>query len=170
MKHYISIITIIAIGLMAGTALAGCSPSPSAPTFAEANNLAGAWVGESKPIVLWARAKTIPIAIVVQPNGEVSGKWGDATIVGGKVEKRGFVGSWFWPEERGFLAKVRLRGNIIDAEQIRRDYAYIIFQKYEDGEWRKAGVNSSGSNIGGKNTMILSTTGLVLRKQGHESK
>jgi hypothetical protein len=138
-----------------------CSRASSVPS--PEKNLIGTWVGETIPIVLWVNSKSIPVTIVIQPSGKITGMLGDAKIINGIVKNRQstVIGKLFG--HRGFAIQVKLQGNIIDSGQIHRDSACVLFIDYKDGAWHGS-FNSSGSKTGGKNTMMLSTINMVLRK------
>ena len=127
------------------------------------DNLVGTWVGETNPIVLWVNAKSIPVKIVIQPNGEITGMLGDATIVNGIVKNRNNSIMGKFLDHSGFSIIVKLQGNIIDSEQIHRRSANVFFIDYKDKEWHGS-IHTSGTNIGGKNTMVLTTNNMALRK------
>jgi len=125
--------------------------------------IVGTWVGETKPIVLWVNAESIPVSLIINPNGVITGMLGDATIVNGIVKNRrnSISGKLFG--HRGFSIIVKLQGNIIDSEQICRHSANIFFIDYKDGEWHGS-FHSSGTNVGGKKSMVLTSSDMVLRK------
>jgi hypothetical protein len=153
------ILVITVFILLIGLTSASYANSAQSPD----ETLVGTWVGETKPIVLWVNAKSIPVKIVIQPSGEITGMLGDATIVKGIMKNRhnSIMGKFL--NHRGFSIIVELQGKIIDAEQIHRRSANIFFIDYKDGEWYGS-FHTSGTDIGGKNAMVLTTTDMVLRK------
>jgi len=133
------------------------------PSIAEKNDLVGTWTGETQPVVDWVEAREIPVTLTIHRSGEISGRVGDADIVGGIVKPgRGWVLKMLgWGRE--FVAKAMLQGFIIEAENIRRDRVNILFD-IEDNELR-GGLHSSGSKIGDRKTMRLSTRAMILRRR-----
>jgi hypothetical protein len=67
-------------------------------------------------------------------------------------------------DQRYYIVQVRLKGNIIDAEQIHRRSANIFFLDYKDGEWQNCSFHSSGTEVGGKKMMALISYKTVLRR------
>jgi hypothetical protein len=149
---------IVLIGLTSAS-YANPVRSPEVP-----NHLVGKWEGAVRPGVIWVEAKSIPVTVAIKQNGEISGMLGDATIVNGTVIDRTktFLGKVM--DHRGYIVQVKLQGNIIDAEQIHRRSANIFFLDFKDGEWQNCSFHSSGTEIGGKKMMVLTSCKTVLRK------
>ena len=148
----------------------GCNDSPAAPASlaaaaatqsastrpADESRLAGRWTGNAAIIVQWTQQKQLPVTLDITADGIVTGRVGDAGLVNGRFVSR-------WPNT-GYRVHGRLEGNLIDAEQVRRDAVDILFERTDDGTLT-GGLHSSGSKFGGRSSMKLSATSLVLRRQ-----
>ena len=120
-------------------------------------DFAGTWTGSRDVMVRLGEQKTLTVRLQVAPDGSVNGTVGDATLVNAKLQRG-----------RGDLARSLnlgsdwhihgdLKGDLIQAEQIRRDGIDILFHR--DGEGLKGGLHSTGSEFGGKEKMKLSGRG-----------
>ena len=133
-------------------ALAGCngtSTTPSKPV--------GRWSGSGDIIVQWAKQQQLPVTLDVAADGTVTGTVGDARLVDGK-----FVANSLGNRE--FRVHGKLQGNLIDAEQVRRDEIDILFDHSED-DVLSGGLHSSGSEFGGSKSMKLSVAKMELRRE-----
>ena len=119
--------------------------------------LAGEWRGNAAIIVNWTRQKSLALHLYIDADGKVSGTVGDAKLTDGTFVSNA-LGS------REFRVHGRLAGNLLDDEQIRRYAVDILFNVTEDGSL-VGGLHSSGSKIGGKKSMKLSATKMVLRRE-----
>ena len=143
------------------TCIVGCGKQPTPPAAGSsrsnpaAADLAGYWAGEATIIVQWARQEKLPVDLRIEPDGQVSGTVGDAKLVDGRL-RRQKAGS-------PFRVHGKLEGNLIDAEAIRRDSVDVLFHVAEDGTLA-GGVHSGGSKFGGKDSMKLSASKMVLRR------
>ena len=122
----------------------------------------GHWKGQAKIIVSWTKQKDLPIDIQIHPDGTVEGKVGDAALVNGKLEKKSWVYTKIFQHENPYRITGDLQGDIIADEGIRRDSVFISL-RVEDGKI-DGGLGTSGTKIGGKETMILSAMDVSLTK------
>ena len=138
----------------------GQPPAASSQTSANVaagqfDDMAGHWAGSAKVIVQWAKQKDLPVDLVIEPDGRVSGTVGDAKLIDG----------WLRAQRVGAPLRVhgKLDGNLIDAEAIRRDAIDVLLHPGPDGTLT-GGLHSSGWEIGGKGSMKLSASDLTLRR------
>ena len=126
------------------------------------DELTGQWLGNTHVIVQWSQTKTIPVNLNISSDGSVTGKVGNAQLVGAKLisGRNNLMRSIDWG--RDYIVKADLDGNIVAAEKIHRDRINIIFDLV-DGKL-VGGTHTSGLWIGGKNSMVFSTTNLILEK------
>jgi hypothetical protein len=82
--------------------------------------MAGHWEGNARIIVSWCHQKNLPVAVDIHADGSVSGKIGDATLVGGHFLPHR---SWPW---RHTLVTGKLDGAIVAAEGITRSDVTMI--------------------------------------------
>jgi hypothetical protein len=117
--------------------------------------LVGRWAGDAEIIVQWARQKRLPISLDVAADGTVTGTVGDSRLVDGRFVSR-------WPNA-GYRVHGRLEGDLIGAEQVRRDAVDILFERAFDSTLT-GGLHSSGADVGGSDRMKLSAGDMVLRR------
>ena len=107
-------------------------------------------------VVNWTKQKSLPLQLEIDSGGKVTGTVGDARLLDGKFVSNA-LGS------TRFRVHGRLEGDLIDQENIRRDAVDILFNAADDGSL-VGGLHSSGSKFGGKESMKLSATKMVLRR------
>lgn len=120
----------------------------------------GEWRGDGKIIVTWCRQERLPFHLFVRADGRVSGSVGNAAISDGFVKKN----SWFldWLGNPEYMIEATLGGSIVASEGIRRESIKLIVDLV-DHELH-GGFHTSGSKVGGKDSMILSGTSVKLFK------
>lgn len=123
---------------------------------------AGRWHGSAEIVVNWTTQRTLEVHIVIDSAGRVTGMLGDARIVDGHVQpNRGALARWFgWRSD--YIITGTLDGAIIEAEGVVRSGVRIPFNVVADR--LEGGVHTTGSKTGGKESMMLSARGLVLRR------
>lgn len=148
---------------VARPALANEPPAPTVGTAMVASGkederakLAGEWSGNAAIIVAWVKQKSLPLRLNIAADGTVTGSVGDAALRDAKFISNA-LGS------TRFRVHGRLEGNLVDAEEIRRDAVDILFNVADDGSL-VGGLHSSGSKFGGSKSMKLSATKMVLKR------
>ncbi len=125
----------------------------------------GNWKGKAKIIVNWTKQRRLPMEFKVKEDGSVFGHIGDAGLMGRIKENSG----WFSDDdEKKYLIKGKLSGDIIEDEGIIRDEIYLILRGVSDRDIIKGGFHTSGWHVGGKNTMKMSGTKMVLQRVSSE--
>jgi len=99
--------------------------------------MVGHWEGSARIIVSWCHQKNLPVAVDIHADGSVTGKIGDATLVGGHFLSRR---SWPW---RHTMVTGKLDGDIVAAEGIARPDVTMMCD-FSDGSF-KGQLDTSGS-------------------------
>lgn len=99
--------------------------------------MVGHWEGNARIIVSWCHQKNLPVAVDIHADGSVTGKIGDATLVGGHFLSHP---SWPWGHT---LVTGKLAGAIVAAEGITRPEVTMMCD-YSDGSF-KGQLDTSGS-------------------------
>ena len=103
----------------------------------------GHWDGNARIIVSWCHQKNLPVAVDIHADGSVTGKIGDATLIGGSFEaNRGWLGRKL-NLATDYIITGKLDGAIVAAEGITRDKIYIPLNLKDDTF--VGGINTSGS-------------------------
>lgn len=131
--------------------LVSCIPAPLTEVPPD---MVGDWQGEAKIIVAWVEQEMLPVALTIHEDGTVEGHVGDATLVSGSIRSNS-VGS-------EYIIVADLDGAIVSTEDVHRDGVKIPMDF--DGERFAGGVASTGTKAGGKETMILTASDLVLHR------
>lgn len=124
--------------------------------------MTGHWEGDARIVVSWCKQTSLHCAMDVAPDGTVTGKIGDATLVNASlVRNRGWVARRL-DLATDYIVKGELKGDMVASERIRRRGVSIPLDFTAAGY--AGGVHSTGSRFGGKSTGILSASGLTLVK------
>ena len=99
--------------------------------------MVGHWEGNARIIVSWCHQKNLPVAVDIHADGSVTGKIGDATLVGGH-----FLSHRSWPW-RHTMVTGKLDGAIVAAESITRSYVTMICD-FSNGSF-KGQIDTNGS-------------------------
>ena len=136
--------------------------SLSAQTKATRDSMTGVWCGSAQIRVDWTTQKTLGVRLVVPASGEITGQIGDAHLVGARLQpNRGSVGRML-NMKTDYIVTGKLVGPVIASENVTRGEVKMPLN-WTGSEFR-GGVNTDGWKIGGKNHMVLSASGLVLRR------
>jgi hypothetical protein len=122
--------------------------------------MVGHWKGEAQIFVNWTKAKTLPVDIVIGRDDRVTGMIGDAKLVDARF---GSNRRWLSVQLRwktAYIIEGSLDGAVIAAENIRRERAMLPLNWNEDRF--EGGVNTSGTEAGGADSMVLAAGRLVL--------
>ncbi|MEO8620912.1 MAG: hypothetical protein ABI625_07595 [bacterium] len=122
----------------------------------------GAWEGSAHITVDWTPQTELFVRIIIREDGGVTGTIGDANLTDARFfDNRGFLARSirFAPN---WIIEGRLSGFIIRAEDIRRESVRISVARKADTF--EGSLSTSGTNDGGKDSMKLTASGLVLRR------
>lgn len=150
--------------LIAMLAVAGAAQSCAA--FAGVPAETGRWKGSAEIIVTWCKQKELPIEIEIFPDGRVTGKIGDAIVENGRFSETS--GMLVWLGNSRYVISAGLKGPIVKAEGITRK-SIELFVNLSD-ERLTGGFHTSGGKFGGKDSMMLSGSGLNLLRQPKENR
>ena len=140
---------IVCIIMAMAVWLVSCTPAPLTEVPPD---MVGDWQGEAKIIVVWVDQEMLPVALTIHEDGTVDGSVGDATLVEGSIRSN--------PVGSEYIVVADLEGAIVAAEDVTRDGVKIPVDF--DGERFVGGVASTGTKAGGKETMVLTASDLVL--------
>lgn len=127
------------------------------------NEMIGDWEGDTQVIVLWCNQKIIPVSLSLSEDGSIDGKIGDADLRNANLKKKR---NWFGSKNdkrTKYMVKGDLEGSIVEAEDISRPKVFIHL-RIENNKL-SGSLATSGSKIGGKENMILTTTSLKLSRK-----
>jgi hypothetical protein len=99
--------------------------------------MVGHWEGNARIIVSWCHQKNLPVVVDIHADGSVTGKIGDATLVGGH-----FLSHRSWPWGHTMVTG-KLDGAIVAAEGIARSGVTMICD-FSDGSF-KGQIDTNGS-------------------------
>ena len=122
--------------------------------------MVGHWEGTAHIVVSWCYQTNLPVKVDIHPDGSVSGTVGDAKLTDGHfLRNRG----WLFRQlnlATDYIIRAGLEGPMVAAEGITRSKVYIPLN-FTDGIFA-GGVNTSGTDFGGKNSMCLAAAHLKL--------
>jgi hypothetical protein len=105
--------------------------------------MTGHWEGNSQIIVSWCHQKNLSVAVDIHADGSVTGKIGDATLVGGRFAvNRGWLGRKL-NLATDYIITGQLNGPIVAAESIARERVFIPLNLKDNA--LLGGINTSGS-------------------------
>jgi hypothetical protein len=121
----------------------------------------GRWRGEANIVVNWTKARTIPIDITIVDHDSVTGRIGDAKLVGGVLSRnRGWLGRAL-DVKTDYIVDGRLEGPLLEAEGILRTSVRMPMN-FRLGQW-VGSVHSSGTPAGGAKSMIFTASFTLYR-------
>jgi hypothetical protein len=122
--------------------------------------MVGHWEGNAHIIVSWCHQKNLPVKVEIQADGSVTGSVGDAKLTAGRFgQNRGWLGRRL-NLATDYIIAGDLDGPLVAAEGITRERVKIPLNF--NGSAFQGGVNTSGSNFGGKASMWLAARSLEL--------
>ena len=125
--------------------------------------MAGAWSGNAEIFVNWTAQRSLPVKLTIAPDRSVIGTIGDATLRNGRFESTRNALERAVHEKTDWVVKGDLEGDVIKAEGIRRASVTVPLN-WIDGRF-EGGVNTSGSHLGGKESMWLAAGRLRLQRR-----
>lgn len=124
--------------------------------------MVGHWKGQAQIVVSWCQQRVLPVQVVIHPDGTVTGTVGDAKLTEGRFDQnRGWLGRRL-NLATDYIIAGNLDGDVVAAEGIRRERVKLPLDF--NGSTFKGGVNTSGSNFGGKARMWLAAMSLELAR------
>lgn len=134
----------------------------SSQSRATLDSMSGVWCGSARIVVNWTVEKKLGVRLAIAPSGDVTGQIGDAQLVAGRLRtNRGPVGRML-NIKTDYIVVGKLQGPIITAERIARSSVKMPLN-WTGSEFR-GGVGTDGSAFGGKERMVFTAQGLVLRR------
>ena len=144
----------IATMLLSATALGGQVPD---------RGMVGNWSGDGQIVVNWTDQPSIHVTLVIQADGSVSGRVGDAYLTGARITtNRGPIGR-FLHIKTDYIVSGKLEAPLIAAEHIQRDAVKMPLNW--DGTAFTGSLHSSGSMFGGADSMVFTAFHLRLVRQ-----
>ena len=145
-------------GCIAAIALAAANRLESIPP-----QMTGAWSGEARIAVSWTTQKTLAVRVIVAQDGTVTGVIGDATLRDGRLQRNRTALGRTLRVKTDWIISGTLDGPIIAAESIQRDSVKLPLNWADDHF--EGSVNTSGSELGGKQSMWLAAQNLRLDRE-----
>ncbi|HTM26048.1 MAG TPA: hypothetical protein VL225_12705 [Vicinamibacterales bacterium] len=157
------IVAVIVAGSHYDNTLAaqGGEPLPAA--------MAGNWAGDADIFVNWTAQRALPVKLSIAADGTVSGTIGDALLRNGRLQRNRTALGRALHVKTDWIVIADLDGDVIKAESIRRESVKVPLNWVDDHF--EGGVNTSGSEFGGKTSMWLAAGRLRLdRRSAHAQK
>jgi hypothetical protein len=124
--------------------------------------MVGPWRGQARIIVAWCQQTNLAVEIQIAPNGEVTGKVGDAALQDGQFKRnRGSLGRKL-KMKTDYIVTGKLKGSIVAAENITRRSVNIPLN-FSNGAFT-GGIHTSGTLFGADKSMIFSAAALTLNR------
>ncbi|MFA4907698.1 MAG: hypothetical protein WC602_05500 [archaeon] len=122
----------------------------------------GHWAGEGEIAVNWTKQLRLRLDIVISADGKVTGKVGDAEIIGSHFGRNRPVARWFGNPP--YMIRVKLNGALIQKEDIVRKGGYIVLDV--KGDHLEGFFHSTGWHIGTRKTMWMAVFKVILEPVG----
>jgi hypothetical protein len=120
----------------------------------------GTWSGIARIVVNWTEQKKLPARVTITQDGTVTGAVGDATLRDGRLHRNRTAIGRALNVKTDWIIEGKLEGPIIKPEGIQRDSVKLPLNWI--GDHYEGGVNTSGSQFGGKTSMRLAAQHLRL--------
>jgi hypothetical protein len=124
--------------------------------------MVGRWKGEAQIAVDWTKARTLLVDIRIASDDRVTGTIGDASLVDGRLMRNRGPIARALGLSRDYIIAGALEGPVIAVENIERD-AVKMPLNWIDGRF-EGGFNTSGTKLGGAESMVLAAEKLVLHR------
>ena len=156
--------SLLAIALLVGVAVCQRPPQDSAVVVSDKSfdTLAGTWKGDAKIVVDWVQNTQLAITLNIDADGNVTGRVGDAELIEARVHLRTI------DMNRDFRVHGQLEGELIAAESVQRGEIDILFD-HPNADTLVGGLHTSGSKIGGKDSMKVSAAKMALKRAGNSA-
>lgn len=148
--------------LVAGLALV-VGPALQAAETASTPPGVGHWDGSAQVAVTWCAQRELPVSLHIRPDGSVTGRVGDAELTKGRIAPK-----WRWfqrddPRRATHLVRGNLLGPLVAAEGIKRRGVFVHVRF--NGDQASGSLTTSGTKVGGKDSMFLMATPLALTRK-----
>ncbi len=123
----------------------------------------GQWDGSARVAVTWCSQRELPVSLLIRPDGSVTGRVGDAELTKGRIAPKR---RWFQrddPRRATHLVRAHLLGPLVAAEGIARREVFVHVRF--EGDRAAGSLATSGTKIGGKDSMSLMATPLALTRK-----
>jgi hypothetical protein len=124
--------------------------------------MTGVWTGDAQIFVNWTSQRVLAVRLAIASDGTVTGTIGDATLQNGRFESNRNTLERAIHIKTDWIVKGDLDGDVIKAEGIRRASVMVPLDWVDDHF--EGGVNTSGSHVGGKESMWLAAGRLRLTR------
>lgn len=88
--------------------------------------LAGNWHGNGKITTTWCEQDTLHFDFTISTDDEITGRIGDAVILGGVTEKDETSG------DVSYIITIKLKGNLIECQDIRRSKMVLLVRRNDN--------------------------------------
>jgi hypothetical protein len=122
--------------------------------------MAGSWGGEAQIAVNWTTQRTLRVHLSFDPDGRATGTIGDAVLRNGRVEPNRTALGRALHVKTDWIVRGDLDGDVIKAEGIHRPGVTLPLNFVDDHF--EGSVNTSGSHVGGRDSMWLAAVRLRL--------
>ncbi len=146
--------TIAAIALALVALPAGAQRPDSA--------MVGAWSGSARITVDWTQQKTLGVRLAIYSDGSITGTVGDATLVDARMRTNRSALQRATHLGSDYIIEATLAGPILRVEDVRRSSVSIPVD-WKGGSFIGS-ITTSGTYDGGKESMKLTASDLVLRR------
>ena len=126
--------------------------------------LVGDWAGTARVTVDWTLRREIAVAVTIRDDGTVTGRIGDAQLRSGRIRTNRSVVARAMRLGTDYVIEGGLAGPIIHAEAINR--ASVRLPLNWSGSTLEGQLVTSGSYEPQRDDMVLTASGLVLRRAG----
>jgi hypothetical protein len=124
--------------------------------------MVGAWSGLAHITVDWTQQKMLAVRVSIYADGSITGTVGDAALIDARMRTNRTVLERAARLGSDYIIEAELGGAIIRAEGIQRASVRIPLN-WKDGVF-SGSIATSGSYDGGRETMKLMASELVLRR------
>jgi len=124
--------------------------------------MVGAWSGMAHITVDWTQQKMLAVRVAIYADGSITGTVGDAALIDARMRTNRTVLERAARLGSDYIIEAELGGAIIRAEGIQRASVRIPLN-WKDGVF-SGSIATSGSYDGGRETMKLMASELVLRR------
>lgn len=124
-------------------------------------DMIGRWSGGGRQIMTWCNQQTIDITLNILSDGRVEGRFGDAMLRSGSIDKNNFFLRLLGNSE--YIINADLDGPIVASEKIRRESIKILLN-FKDGKLAGSFHTAGSEKSGGKETMSMSGIDVKLEK------
>lgn len=147
------------IGIVAiAFALTGASAGAQRPD----SSMVGPWSGSARITVDWTQQKTLGVRVAIHADGSITGMVGDAALVHARMRANRTVLERATGVGSDYVVEAGLGGPILRTDKIQR--ASVRIPLDWDGSAFTGSIATNGTYDGGRETMKLTATDLVLKR------